>query len=83
MLGSIPPVGPFLLLVARPYSFVDVGLDSQATPGYSLSKLVAWVCICILKTDTRLLILTERYGFVDRILVFLYIYIFIIICGPH
>ena len=30
MLGAAPRVGPFSLLVARPYSFLDVGLDFQA-----------------------------------------------------
>ena len=32
MLGAAPRVGPFSLLVARPYSFLDVGLDFQAKP---------------------------------------------------
>ena len=31
MLGAAPQVGPFSLLVARPYGFLDVGLDYQAT----------------------------------------------------
>ena len=30
MLGASPRVGSFSLLVARPYSFIDVGLDFQA-----------------------------------------------------
>ena len=30
MLGTAPRLGPFSLLVARPYSFLDVGLDFQA-----------------------------------------------------
>ena len=30
MLGAAPGVGPFSLLVARPYSFLDVALDIQA-----------------------------------------------------
>jgi hypothetical protein len=32
MLGAAPRVGPFSLLVARPYSFLDAGLDVQAKP---------------------------------------------------
>jgi hypothetical protein len=32
MRGAVPRVGPFSLLVARPYSFLDVGLDFQAKP---------------------------------------------------
>ena len=30
MLDASPRVGPFSLIVARPYSFLDVGLDFQA-----------------------------------------------------
>jgi hypothetical protein len=29
---TAPRVGPFSFLVARPYSFLDVGLDFQAKP---------------------------------------------------
>ena len=36
MLGSAPRVGPFSLLVARPYSFLDVGLDFQANIRHKL-----------------------------------------------
>ena len=32
MLGAARRVGPFSLLVAGPYSFLDVGLDFQGKP---------------------------------------------------
>ena len=31
MLGAAPGVGPLSVMVARPYSSLDVALDSQAT----------------------------------------------------
>ena len=34
MLGSAPRVGPLILLVVRPYSFLDVGLVFQAKQFY-------------------------------------------------
>ena len=47
MLGAAPQVGPFSLLAARPHSFLDVGLDFQATRKDEVNtilKLYALTC---------------------------------------